>query len=366
VAEAIRRRDPDVPLLLVTSCEGLIYPKPALSMALAQGKSAEDLVEQDAATHAAELNLDVRTETRVIKIDIARKRLTTARGGIEYGKLVLALGAHQRELPVSGDAAGDILRVNDLLSYKKLRRRLAQGARHVTILGAGLIGCEFAEDLTGGGYEVTIVDPADMPLSSLLPGHIAARLRQRLAEKGVDWRFHATVDALQRVEGGYRATLSTGEYMNTDLVLSAAGLVPNTALAAKAGLQVERGVVVDRGMLTSDPDIYAVGDCAAVEGEVYAYIEPIRRQAEAIAADLSGASQPFVPMPPLVRVKTPSLPLTICPVRGASPQEPGWELVEEGDDGCRMEFHGRPDMKGFALCGRQAQLGMELYRRNVA
>ena len=366
VAEAIRRRDPDVPLLLVTACEGLIYPKPALSMALAQGKSADDLVEKDAVTHAAELDIEVRTQTRVIKIDPARKRITTAKGGIEYAKLVLALGAHQRELPLDGDAAGEVLRVNDLLSYKKLRNRLTQGARHVTILGAGLIGCEFAEDLTSGGYQVTIVDPADLPLPSLLPDQVANRLRQRLADKGVDWRFHATLTALTRVDDGYRATLSTGEHLHTDLVLSAAGLVPNTELAAKTGLAADQGIVVDRSMHTSDPDIYAIGDCAAVEGQVFAYIEPIRRQAEAIAADLAGEPEPFAPLPPLVRVKTPSLPLTICPAPGTSPQEPGWELVEMGEDGCRMEFRGDPKVQGFVLSGKQAQFGMEMYRRNLS
>jgi rubredoxin-NAD+ reductase len=366
VAEAIRRRDPEIPLLLVTACEGLIYPKPALSTALAQGKSADDLVDQDAASHATELAMEVRTETRAIKIDVARKRLTTAKGGIDYDKLVLALGARQRELPLTGAAAGDVLRVNDLMSYKRLRSRLAQGARHVTILGAGLIGCEFAEDLTSAGYRVTLVDPADLPLPSLLPRHIAARLRERLADTGIEWRFHARLEALDPVADGYRARLSTGEYLDTDLVLSAAGLIPNTELAAKAGLDIDRGIVVDRCMRTADPNIYAVGDCAAVEGQVFAYIEPIRRQAEAIAADLTGGSEPFVPLPPLVRVKTPSLPLTICPAPGTSPHEPGWELVEVGDDGCRMEYRGSASVQGFVLAGRQAQFGIELYRRGAS
>ena len=366
VAEAIRRRDPDIPLLLVSACEGLIYPKPALSMALAQGKSPQDLVEQDAATHAAELNIEVRTETRVIKIDTARKRLTTARGGIEYGKLILTLGAHQRELPVDGNAARDVLRVNDLLSYRKLRKRLEDGARHVTILGAGLIGCEFAEDLTSGGYQVSIVDPADSPLSSLLPEAIANDLRRTLSARGVQWHFHATLDSLNHIDGGYRATLSSGDYLATDLVLSAAGLIPNTELAAKAGLTVGRGIAVDHNMRTSAPDVYSVGDCAEVDGQVFSYIEPIRRQAEAVAADLAGEPEPFAPLPPLVRVKTPSLPLTICPPPGATPREAGWELVETGDEGCRMEYRGRPEAQGFVLSGKQAQFGMEFYRRNLS
>ncbi len=363
VAESIRRVDKETPLLLISACEGLTYPKPALSTAFAQGKRAEELVEQDASGRAVALGLEVRTETRVIKIDAAKRRLTTAKGGIQYGKLILALGAHQRELPVEGDAAGEILRVNDLAAYKKLRQRLEQGVTHVTILGAGLIGCEFAEDLSTAGYQVSVIDPADYPLASLLPSDTAHQLRLRLAMKGVDWHFQATLDSAERSGGRLRAILSDGEAIETDLILSAAGLVPNTQLAEKAGLAVERGITTDLLMRTSQADIYAIGDCAAVEGEVYAYIEPIRRQAETIAAHLRGEEHPFDTLPPLVRVKTPSFPLTICPPRrseaaGAVPS------VRDGEE--RVDYLQAGRVVGFVLSGQHAGNGMSLYRELFA
>jgi rubredoxin-NAD+ reductase len=361
-AEAVRRRDPDVPLLLVTACEGLIYPKPALSMALAQGKAADDLVEEDALTRAATLGMDVRTQTRVIKVDTRAKRLTTSKGGIQYGKLVLALGASQRELPIAGEAAGEVLRVNDLLSYRKLRKRLAEGAQRVAILGAGLIGCEFADDLSTAGYGVTIVDPTDRPLASLLPDTLAARLREQLAAKGVQWRFHATLEKVEHTGNGLQCTLSTGETLECDLVLSAAGLVPNLALAEKAGLATDRGVTVDGRMLTSNPDVYALGDCASLDGQVFAYIEPIRRQAEAIAADLAGESERFAPLPPLVKVKTPSLPLSVC--RPSRPDADGsWVTVSTDDEGCYLEYRQTDRVSGFALCGSKASDAMRVYRQ---
>jgi rubredoxin-NAD+ reductase len=311
VAESIRRRDGETPILLISACEGLSYPKPALSTAFAQGKQVEELIEQDATSKAAELNLEVRTETRVIKIDAKRKRLTTVKGGIRYDKLILALGARQRELPVAGDASESIFRINDLKSYKKLRKRLAQGASHITILGAGLIGCEFAEDLSTAGYRISVIDPAGYPLASLLPAQTARQLRSRLENRGIEWHFHATLDSAEYSDGCLRAVLSNGDAIETDLVLSAAGLIANTRLAEKAGILVKRGIVTDRLMQTSEADIYAVGDCAAVEGEVFCYIEPIRRQAETIAAQLQGEHQPFDTIRPLIRVKTPSFPLTV-------------------------------------------------------
>ncbi len=362
VAEAIRRREPARPILLISACAGDVYAKPALSVALAQGKSARDLIDMDAREKAQTLGIEVRTHTRVIRIDTARRRVLTSRGGIQYARLVLALGAQQRDLPVAGDGAADILKVNDLASYAALRARLDKGLRHITILGAGLIGCEFAEDLSGAGYEVMLIDPAAQPLASLLPDSLAGDLRRSLEDKGVQWRLNTRLDRLDSAHNGYRATLSNGEQRVTDLVLSAAGLVPNTALARKAGLRIEQGIAVDPHMRSSQAGIYAIGDCAALQGRVYAYIEPIRRQAEAIAADLCGVRQPFESRPPLVQVKTPSLPLTICTGLDTHLAQTPWTLMESGSEGCYLAHREGETLRGFILSGRKTRLGPELYR----
>ncbi len=363
VAESIRRHDRETPILLISACEGLSYPKPALSTALAQGKNADDLVEQDATTRAAALGLAVRTQTRVIKIDAKKQRLTTSKGGIQYAKLILALGAHQRQLPIAGDAADKVLRVNDLAAYKKLRKHLDGKARHVTILGAGLIGCEFAEDLTSAGYPVSVIDPANRPLASMLPADLAEELEVRLREKGVDWHFNVTLDSAEQCGERLRTVLSDGEAIETDLILSAAGLVANTQLAEKAGLSVNRGIDTDRRMRTSQAHIYAIGDCAEVEGEIYGYIEPIRRQAETIAADLRGTSLPFEPLPPLVRVKTPSFPLTICAPRKGD----GYRVIphEHAESG-RVNYVQSGRLVGFVLSGNSAANATTVYQELFA
>ena len=362
VAEEIRSNDSATPVLIVTACEGISYPKPAISTALAHGKTAEQLIERDAVSKAEELAIDIRTETRVIKIDTARKRLTTAKGGIQYGKLVLALGAHQRELSISGNAAEAVLRVNDLASYRKLRNRLQEHVKHITILGAGLIGCEFAEDLSSAGYQVTVIDPADYPLSGLLPAGTARKLEQRLHSNGIEWLFDLTVDAIDSGGDRLRATLSDGKAIETDLVLSAAGLVPNTQLAGKAAVSVNKGIITDRQMCTSVKDVYAIGDCAEVEGQVYAYIEPIRRQAKTIAAHLHGDDMPFETKSPLVRVKTPSFPLTICPPAENNIQGITIRATAEAD---RIEYLVGDEIVGFVLSGEQSRGGAQLYRELI-
>ena len=362
VAEAIRRRDPERPVLLVSACKGLVYPKPAISMALAQGRSADDLIDKDAATYAAELNIEAQPNTRVLKIDNARKRLVTAKGAISYGKLVLALGAHQRELPIEGDAADTVMRVNDIASYKHLQQALTDGARHVTILGAGLIGCEFANDLSRAGYAVTVIDPAAIPLAGLLPEPMSTGLQQRLSHEGVDWHLGTTLSTLEHDNGRLKATLADGSSLETDIMLSAAGLVPNTAPARKCGLNVDIGIAVDNDMRTSDDNIYALGDCASVDGHVFAFVEPIRRQAEAIAADLAGDHERFMPLPPLVRIKTPSMPMSVSRLRDAN-DGMTWRKVSDDDKGCHFEMMDGDRLIGFALSDKLASDPRKYYQQ---
>lgn len=362
VAEAVRRRDPLRPILLVSACDGTVYAKPSLSTALAKALTPADLVDASAEERGLELGIQTLTRARVLKIDREKRRLITARGGIAYGHLVLALGARQRPLPIAGDAAKEVLRVNDLRTYRDLRRRLEGGSRHVTLLGAGLIGCEFADDLTAAGHRVTVLDPAERPLSALLPADVADTLRERLAEKGVDWRLGLTLAALDHADDGLTARLSSGEALHTGVVLSAAGLMPITEPAARAGIDVDRGILSDRDMRTSDPAVYAIGDCAEVEGTCFSYIEPIRRQAEAIAAHLAGEEEPFVPLPPLVRIKTPSLPMTVCVSGARVGARQDWRAIAQDANGIRLEQHGTGTKPSFVLTGDYARFGAEMYR----
>jgi rubredoxin---NAD+ reductase len=363
VAEAIRRRNAEVPVLLLSACPGLIYPKPAISLATSQGRSANDLVDTDAMSRAAELGIEVQTLTRILKIDRNRKRLTTAKGGITYGKLILAMGAHQRELDIGGDAADTILRVNDLATFNQMQQRLADGVHKVTILGAGLIGCEFADDLNRAGYEVTVIDPGRKPLAELLPEAMANELQQRLAANGVQWCFGTTLSQLNKDTDNMVATLAGGNTIATDLVISAAGLVANTALAEKSGLQIDAGISINNDMQTSDPDIYALGDCASLDGQLFAYIEPIRRQAEAIAASLTGEHERFMPIPPMVKVKTLSMPISVCRPRGELDNKV-WRMIDHNQDGYHFEITAQDNnVIGFALSDAMASDAGTHYRK---
>jgi rubredoxin-NAD+ reductase len=360
-AAALRERLPDRPITLVTACSGDVYSKPMLSVALAKGRVPDQLVDQTAAARAAELGIGLRTGTRVLNINAARKRLTTTRGTLPYGDLVLALGASQIRLPLGGDAADAVLRVNDLTSYRALREHLDQGVKDVAIIGAGLIGSEFAEDLSAAGCRVTLIDQAERPLAQLLPEPLADAVAGVFAARGIRMLGGATATAVDRAGDGYALTLADGTRVAADLVLSAAGLAPITGPAAKAGIATGRGITVDAAtMSTSAVHVYALGDCAEVDGTVYAYIEPILRQARTLAAAVAGGREPFSATPPLVRIKTPSLPLAVCPPpRGIDGR---WHTVAGTAPDCYLEYRDGSGLAGFALSGSYVRLANELYQ----
>ena len=314
----LRKLDRETPVMVITADEGAAYAKPSLSNALAAGKTPEQLANQTAAQIGASLNAQVLTHTRVIRVDSAARQVETDRGSVPYSRLVLALGADPIAHGVAGPAAEKILSVNDLGDYTRFRAALA-GKKKVAILGGGLIGCEFANDLVAAGYEAAVVHLGVVPLDRILPTPIAQRLSEALAEAGVAWHFGRRAISAEAAGDGIALTLDDGTVVTADVVLSAIGLRPRMALAQAAGANTGRGIVVDRMLQTSVAGIYAMGDCAEVEGFVLPFVQPLLQQARALAATLAGTPTPVsYPAMPVV-VKTPVLPLTVAPPGRISP-----------------------------------------------
>ncbi len=324
VARELRQRDPQRPIRLVCADQGHFYSKPMLSNALAQKKQPGHLVQKTVAQQSAALGVEVMTNTRVVAIDRGAHRLATAAGGdVFYGALVLALGADAVRLPTPGLEHAHS--VNDIDDYHTFRAALAAAGpqARVAILGGGLIGSEFANDLAIAGHKVSVVDPAPWLIGGLVSQSEGEALRNALSPLGVDCHLGDVALSVERTAGGLsRITLRSGTVVEAEIVLSAVGLRPRTGLAEQAGLAVGRGIIVDALGRTSDPDIYALGDCAAYASaahpdigggapRVLPYILPIMAAGKAIAATLAGQDTPirFNAMP--VRVKTPALPLTI-------------------------------------------------------
>ena len=346
-----RKLDAQTPITLITRDNGDFYSKPMLSNALSSGKTAAQLVSATSAAMAQQLGVTVMAQTDVTAIDPLSCRVTTTGGPVTYSRLVLALGADPVRLPLQGDAVDRVLSVNDLQDYATFRHRL-EDARRVTVIGAGLIGCEFANDLVNAGYEVDVVDPGTQPLGRLLPPVAGQHVQQALTQAGVRFYFGTSVHAVYEAPKGLQVELADGQRLASDVVLSAVGLRPRTALAQAAGLQTARGIVVNRQLQTSQSDIFALGDVAEVEGLLLPYVMPLMQSARTLAAYLAGqqATLRYPAMP--VVVKTPAIPVVVSPpptqAKGAWQVNPAAESV----DARFVDAHGA--LLGFALAGKAA------------
>jgi rubredoxin-NAD+ reductase len=348
VIRELRKLDKAIPITLLTREPGYFYSKPMLSTALASKKTAEQLLSTNAEVMAAQLDINIIAGADVSAINTALQTIETSQGTISYGKLVLGLGADQIRLPLLGNAADEVITVNDLEEYAHFRQAI-EGKKRIVILGAGLIGCEFANDLVLGSYEVDVIDLAPQALGRLLPESAAQALQLKLSEAGVRWHFTTTVQSVNRHGDSLSITLANGSVITSDVFLSAVGLRPRLDLAKAAGIATAVGITVDRQLETSAKNVYAIGDCAEVEGLVLPYVMPIMQAARALAPNLLGqeVALNYPAMP--VMVKTPALPTIVSPpAKGAQGE---WNITSvEGGLEARFESSDGK-LLGFALLG---------------
>jgi rubredoxin---NAD+ reductase len=396
VARELRQLDATLPIALISTTNGDFYAKPGLSTALAQAKTPAQLVTTPAAAMAEKLKVQLHAHQRVIQIDTAAQSIelqavqpanaepaSTSR--LQYRDLILATGAEPIRVPLQGNAAEQAQSINSLEDYTAFRARLKPGAQ-VLIMGAGLIGCEFANDLSLAGYAVSLVDPGQRALAALLPEAASEHLQQSLNALGVQFHWGLTLQKLEQNGARLTAQLSDGNSLEVDQVISAIGLRADTRLAQSAGIISERGVVVDAQLQTSAEHVYALGDAAqyaslSLGGSVargLPYVMPIMNASKVLAKNLARPLPPtsansvdptstsasssvqadaakaelIFPLMP-VAIKTPALPLVVAsPAPGTPGQwaevEPlAWQWVDD-----------KAQVRGFVLAGPQTSKRM--------
>ena len=358
VAREFRKLNPEQELLMLCADDATNYAKPTLSNAFVANKAPEQIALGDAEKMATQLKMQIATRTWVKEIHAEQQQLTVIKDGAEstqpYSQLVLAVGANPIRLAIAGDGSNDIQVVNNLDDYKAFRAELDKRAdKHVVILGAGLIGCEFANDLQHTGHQATVIDLANQPLGRLLPAHVSSAFKENLEATGIHFVLGTTVEKVSKIENGdYVVTLANGQSLVADVVLSAIGLQPSISLAKEADIQTSRGILTNAQLETNQPHIYAVGDCAEVNGLLLPYVMPIMQQARALAKTLNGETTAvhYPAMP--VAVKTPAAPLTVLPA--PIDAEVNWETEELDDGMIAKALDSQGTLRGFVLLGATA------------
>ncbi|WP_051953045.1 NAD(P)/FAD-dependent oxidoreductase [Methylocapsa aurea] len=228
------------------------------------------------------------TGQAVTSIDREGGRLTLANGArLSYSKLVLATGSAPIRLPKPGMNLPGVLTFRDLADVEAMRAMMAPGAR-AAVIGGGLLGIEAAYGLAKAGVKVTLIHLMDQLMERQLDARAGALLKRAIEAKGVDVVLGADAAAVVGEERARAVALSDGRLIDADFVVCAVGIRPRAQLAKDAGLAVNRGIVVDDGLASSDPDIFALGECAEHRGNVYGLVEPAYEQAKILAHRLAG------------------------------------------------------------------------------
>ena len=365
VIDAIRAKDKDIPITLVTSDNGDRYHKPMLTMAISQNKQASDLVRATGADAAKAANINLIANTQVTDIDATAKTVQlisalrsdpvyTNYATISYEKLVLAMGAHPifpKSLPKDL-----VWHVNHIERFGQLQEKLATGSQHVAIVGAGMVGTEIAEDLLKAGHEVTLIDLNDAPLSQMLPVKATARIAEAVKSQGINFLGGYQVtdvirindgNGIERLQVSYEPLDSNEESTESkqsdilivDHVIASTGLTVDGTLPTAAGVEFNRrtGIEVDAPTLrTTTDNIYAIGDCMSINGVACRYVAPLRAQAATIADDILGLEHSgYDHKPPMIRLKNKAISVMVTGV----PQANGnWQVTTESDDELIMDL----------------------------
>ena len=360
LAKEFRKLNSERELILVTTDDGHNYSKPMLSTGFTKEKTAAELSMADAKQMAEQLNAEIKTFCEVTAVNTTEKTITLDGDTLEYGDLVFAQGAAVFRPPMSGNGLDGVYSVNDLMDYAKFRDALA-GKKKIIVIGAGLIGCEFANDLSNGHFQVEVIDPVERPLQTLIPEQASAAVRAGLESLGTKFHFGVFAKEVNKKDAHYEVLLSDGRLLEGDVILSAVGLRPRIQLAQAAGLEVNRGIKADRFLKTSAEHVYALGDCAEVEGHVLLFVLPLMACARALAKTLNGESTAVAYPPMPVAIKTP-----VCPVITAPPSpgvEGKWEVEADGANVIARFVNTSGQLLGFALTGEATKQKMLLQKQ---
>lgn len=291
-------------IVLLGDEPGLPYQRPPLSKAYLGGQmeAAGLLLRQQAFLH--QHRIDYRPGYSVTAIDRVRRHLALTGGGVvAFDHLVLATGARNRLLPVPGADLDGVYGLRTLADADRLRQAFASSRRAV-VVGAGFIGLEFAAIAAKAGLSVTVFDVADRPMSRAVTPETSNCFEAAHREAGVFFRWRTSLTRIRGENGRVSGVeASDGSTVVADLVLVGIGVVPNVELAAEAGLDVDNGIVVDAHLMTSDPAVSAIGDCAAypsLHAGCRTRLESVQNaidHARVLAAGLMGHSVPYGRVP---------------------------------------------------------------------
>lgn len=269
------------------------YNRIMLSPVLAGSKSFSDIVTHDADWYRQH-GVTCRFGETVVKIDRKQKRVISAGGVTNFDKLVIATGSASFLIPVAGNDLPGVVGFRDLDDVEAMLKAAKKPEGKAVIIGGGLLGLEAAAALNDQGMKVTVLHLMGHLMERQLDPTAGQLLQKELQSRGINLVCNAHTNAILGTDHVEAVLMEDGTIHGADLVVMAAGIRPETRIAVDAGLHVERGIVVDDAMLTSDSDVFALGECVEHDSVVYGLVAPLFDMAKVLAQILVGKDAGFV------------------------------------------------------------------------
>ncbi|RWP10375.1 nitrite reductase large subunit NirB [Mesorhizobium sp.] len=263
------------------------YDRIMLSPVLSGEKAYEEIIIHGDGWYIAN-NITLYKGHKIVTIDRSAKTVTSDHGVTEpYDKLVIATGSVPFIIPVPGHDLPGVLTYRDLDDVQAMMLA-AQSRAKAVVIGGGLLGLEAAAGLNAQGMDVTVLHVMPTLMERQLDPAAGYLLQRAVEQRGIKVITKANTQAITGNGKVGQVELADGTIIPATLVVMAVGIRPNSALAKQAGIAVNRGIVVDAGMRSNDPDIYALGECAEVNGQVYGLVAPLYEMARVTASQLAG------------------------------------------------------------------------------
>jgi 3-phenylpropionate/trans-cinnamate dioxygenase ferredoxin reductase component len=302
-AETLRAEGFDGRVVLVGSEDERPYERPPLSKDYLRGEVGREKVYVHDEGFYSEHDIELRLGTTAVDLNASRKELTLDDGDrLRYDRLLLATGSEPRRLAIPGGQLDGVLYLRSVHDSDALRERLDRGGA-VVVVGAGWIGAEVAASARQRGLEVTVIEPASVPLERVMGAEVGAIYRDIHTDHGVEMLMGTGVEAFEGDKTVERVRTSDGRVIECDFVVVGVGVQPRTQLAARAGLALDNGVLVDEHLQTSAEAVFAAGDVANARHPFYGQRIRVEHWANALhqgpaaARNMLGRADPFDRLP---------------------------------------------------------------------
>lgn len=296
-AKEIRERDKTGTVVLISNEPHLSYNRPMLTKSIVAGLDAEQIAISGRAWYE-ENNIYPMLGKEVTDIDIEGNEVALDDGSrVHFTKLIYALGSECFVPPIPGHTLPEVSVIRRLSDTAKVEA-LMDKSEHAVVIGGGVLGLEAAWELKKAGLSVTVLEAAPVLMGRQLDTGSGEWLKQIAKKNGIEIRTGANIASIDGEEHVTGVTLADGETFKAEMVIISAGVRANTALARKAGIEVERGIVVNSRMETNIPNVYACGDCAEYQGINYAVWPQAVEEGKTAGANAAGEAVDYVPTAP--------------------------------------------------------------------